>query len=212
MADFRSRYLKKVGITKRADGESGRDSALGADASAPGAELEFEADNGADVVVAAHESRPAVRTRAADDFRLAYIQKLTASRSFLPQLSRPKAAQTVTIFDWCVPLRPRAAGGGGARATLRDDSQTGCIFDGKRRGMARATGMRGGCCDGPGKEKNAYTHFCCSALPSVHRSDAHPIHKCPRRASPCRFPLVPPRAALPTALAQGRHADGDDAH
>jgi hypothetical protein len=110
MLDFRSRYLKKVGITKRVDGDGGRELGSPADAGAPGAELEFEADTGADIVVAAHESRPAVRTRAADDFRLAYIQKLTASRSFLPQLSRPKAAQTVTIFDWC------AAAGSARRA------------------------------------------------------------------------------------------------
>lgn len=104
MADFRSRYLMKVGITKRDD--TARDADGGA---APGAEAPaldgkaYALDEGAaeNVVVAAHMVAPApVRQRATDDFRLAYIQKLTASRAFIPQLSRPKSAQTVTIFDW----------------------------------------------------------------------------------------------------------------
>ena len=35
-----------------------------------------------------------------DDIRSAYIKKLEDSRAHIPQLNRPKQAQTVTIFDW----------------------------------------------------------------------------------------------------------------
>ncbi|KAJ1637262.1 hypothetical protein T492DRAFT_834631 [Pavlovales sp. CCMP2436] len=91
--DFRSRYLMKVGITKRDE-----DAAAPLAEGAPASELAYSDD---DVDVIAHsEAQAPSRPRATDDFRLAYIQKLTASRAFIPQLSRPKSAQTVTIFDW----------------------------------------------------------------------------------------------------------------
>lgn len=44
--------------------------------------------------------RQAAQARSSADIRLGYIKKLEASRATIPQLSRPKQAQTVTIFDW----------------------------------------------------------------------------------------------------------------
>mmetsp|Transcript_11494 Transcript_11494/g.39248 ORF Transcript_11494/g.39248 Transcript_11494/m.39248 type:complete len:239 (+) Transcript_11494:198-914(+) len=82
---FRDRYLMKVGITRQETPsriESTRRT-IGDDE---------------EVVVSAVEQQ--VQKRANDDFRLAYIRKLGASRAFIPQLDRPKSAQTVTIFDW----------------------------------------------------------------------------------------------------------------
>ena len=105
--DFRSRYLMKVGITKRdelgrIEAEPGAQAVSDSAGSAGAAEaLSTIGSEEEDIIVATHETaQPAPRQRATDDFRLAYIQKLTASRAFIPQLSRPKAAQTVTIFDW----------------------------------------------------------------------------------------------------------------
>lgn len=106
--DFRSRYLMKVGITKRdelgrAEPDAGGAQPRATDTSALGGARAHEADEGGAEVAAGAASKtspPALRRRATDDFRLAYIQKLTASRAFIPHLSRPKSAQTVTIFDW----------------------------------------------------------------------------------------------------------------
>merc|ERR1712129_79214 len=38
--------------------------------------------------------------RTSDSIRAAYIRKLEQSKASMPQLSRPKQAQVVTIFDW----------------------------------------------------------------------------------------------------------------
>jgi hypothetical protein len=99
--DFRSRYLKNLGITKR--DESSDALASGGEASGSrGAELASSLTDGSseEVIVVTHEAEPQAQPRAADDFRIAYIDKLRRSRAFIPQLTRPKSAQTVTIFDW----------------------------------------------------------------------------------------------------------------
>jgi len=44
--------------------------------------------------------RTVVPPRTHDTIRAGYIRKLEASKAAMPQLSRPKAAQVVTIFDW----------------------------------------------------------------------------------------------------------------
>mmetsp|Transcript_2607 Transcript_2607/g.6479 ORF Transcript_2607/g.6479 Transcript_2607/m.6479 type:complete len:442 (-) Transcript_2607:231-1556(-) len=52
---------------------------------------------GADDFVVVRQAAP---RRSSDDIRLGYIKKLENSRRFIPHLNRPKASQTVTIFDW----------------------------------------------------------------------------------------------------------------
>lgn len=84
---LRDRYLMKVGITRK-ESPSRMQS--------PPTHVEGRDEE--DVAVTAVQR--SVQTRASDDFRLAYIQKLRQSRAFIPQLDRPKSAQTVTIFDW----------------------------------------------------------------------------------------------------------------
>jgi len=41
-----------------------------------------------------------VKARSSSDIRKGYIAKLRESEKLLPQLTRPREAQTVTIFDW----------------------------------------------------------------------------------------------------------------
>lgn len=51
---------------------------------------------GEDVVVVRRQTQ----ARSSDDIRLGYIKKLEHSRAFIPQLSRPKTAQTVRGGMW----------------------------------------------------------------------------------------------------------------
>eukprot|EP00304_Pavlova_gyrans_P002402 CAMPEP_0206043942 /NCGR_PEP_ID=MMETSP1466-20131121/10875_1 /ASSEMBLY_ACC=CAM_ASM_001126 /TAXON_ID=44452 /ORGANISM="Pavlova gyrans, Strain CCMP608" /LENGTH=330 /DNA_ID=CAMNT_0053418809 /DNA_START=19 /DNA_END=1011 /DNA_ORIENTATION=+ len=96
--DFRSRYLMKVGIAKKDSFSRDDDKADGGPTAAEVAATLQEPD-AATVSVTVTVAKPQ-RPRATDDFRLAYIQRLTAARATIPQLNRPKSAQTVTIFDW----------------------------------------------------------------------------------------------------------------
>ena len=94
---WRLKFLHKVGIPPQHGSQEappilqpyeGEDSVAGASGSSGMGSEDF-------VVV-----RQAAPRRSSDDIRLGYIKKLEHSRRFIPQLNRPKASQTVTIFDW----------------------------------------------------------------------------------------------------------------
>lgn len=97
--NFRSRYLMKVGITQRTGTLGGRTPTEGSQTDADTGAIDMDGEEDTEVTVSVNMHQQP-RQRATDDFRLAYIQKLSASRATIPHLSRPKAAQTVTIFDW----------------------------------------------------------------------------------------------------------------
>mmetsp|Transcript_2151 Transcript_2151/g.4813 ORF Transcript_2151/g.4813 Transcript_2151/m.4813 type:complete len:368 (-) Transcript_2151:680-1783(-) len=100
---WRLKFLHKVGVAEQRGSSEGSCSATGA-YEAP--ELyrrtdlaETAPEEGAREEVVRVRQAISAR-RSSDDIRLAYIKKLENSRAFIPQLSRPKTAQTVTIFDW----------------------------------------------------------------------------------------------------------------
>jgi len=59
---------------------------------------ESEADREGGEVVLVRQRM--VKARSSSDIRKGYIAKLRESEKLLPQLTRPREAQTVTIFDW----------------------------------------------------------------------------------------------------------------
>jgi len=98
---WRLKFLHKVGVTDPGAKE------IGASGAHEAPDLFRRSSNSPsqnDTRPAGHDEvvrvRQAAAPRSSDDIRLGYIKKLENSRRFIPQLSRPKAAQTVTIFDW----------------------------------------------------------------------------------------------------------------
>ncbi len=92
MAEWRLKFLHKVGV---ADGASSHEHAAASRAAPPPPPSREGTSQGKS---AAQPSGSQARSQ--DDIRMRYIEKLERSRAFIPQLSRPKTAQTVTIFDW----------------------------------------------------------------------------------------------------------------
>ena len=100
--NWRLKFMHRVGVTEGARGGGGpRDEPLAASpfADDPRVDplLRVDSDGGAaDPVVVRTVAPP----RTSDSIRAAYIRKLEQSKASMPQLSRPKQAQVVTIFDW----------------------------------------------------------------------------------------------------------------
>ena len=100
--NWRLKFMHRVGVTEGARGGGGpRDEPLAASpfAEDPRVEPPLRADSdggAADPVVVRTVAPP----RTSDSIRAAYIRKLEQSKASMPQLSRPKQAQVVTIFDW----------------------------------------------------------------------------------------------------------------
>ena len=91
---WRLKFLHKVGVAgDNKPSDAPDDGAPRADS---GASSSADDQVSSEAVVV----RQVVQPRSSDDIRLGYIKKLERSRAFIPQLSRPKTAQTVTIFDW----------------------------------------------------------------------------------------------------------------
>jgi len=89
---WRLKFLHRVGIQEGARGGGPRDEPLLADPL-----LKVDSDDlAADPVVVRTVAPP----RSNDSIRAGYIRKLEQSKASMPQLSRPKQAQVVTIFDW----------------------------------------------------------------------------------------------------------------
>jgi len=101
---WRLKFLARVGIEGAAQAGPGSDE-VGLGPPLPDSpvssgvdrvdSVESDIDSTETVVV-----RTMAPPRTNDSIRAGYIRKLEASKASIPQLSRPKQAQVVTIFDW----------------------------------------------------------------------------------------------------------------
>ena len=93
MDNWRLKFMQRVGVAEGARGGGPRDEPLAVSPDDPSVE---RPDSDGDTVAV----RTAAPPRTSDSIRAGYIRKLEASKASMPQLSRPKRAQVVTIFDW----------------------------------------------------------------------------------------------------------------
>lgn len=91
-APWRLKFLQRVGIQEGSRESPSSEGGGPADIWGDESETPLTAES---VVV-----RTVAPPRTNDTIRAAYIRKLEMSKASMPQLSRPKSAQVVTIFDW----------------------------------------------------------------------------------------------------------------
>lgn len=94
--NWRLKFMQRVGVAEGARGGGPRDEPLAVSPDDPSVDPLLRADSDGDTVAV----RTAAPPRTSDSIRAGYIRKLEASKASMPQLSRPKQAQVVTIFDW----------------------------------------------------------------------------------------------------------------
>jgi len=120
---WRIKFLYKVGVADGGGGLAGSPTGTPVGSPQPGrrADMPFDTASSAaapdavslPVVASSRESEAEreggevvlvrqrmVKARSSSDIRKGYIAKLRESEKLLPQLTRPREAQTVTIFDW----------------------------------------------------------------------------------------------------------------
>ena len=104
--NWRLKFMQRVGVAEGARGGGPRDEPLAVSPDDPSVDPLLRADSDGDTVAV----RTAAPPRTSDSIRAGYIRKLEASKASMPQLSRPKQAQVVTIFDWDDTLHPPPRG------------------------------------------------------------------------------------------------------